>query len=155
MKCVLGWYSDCSRVCFFVCLSVCPHLSCMPASSPGSVRVLHWRAWCFFSCDLSYVIVCGQDWSKDGCISLPFAGDSISALSLWYKWAPNCSYKKCRFAAFLCLSENCSCSRPHKNLPFSMYPLSTLRVMHVGESTRPTASQVKRARGPGNEATCM
>ena len=27
---------------------------------------------------------------------------SVSALSLWYKRAPKCSYKKCRFTAFLC-----------------------------------------------------
>ena len=62
------------------------------ASSPGSLRVSHWRAWYFFSC---YIIVPGQDRSKGCCASVPFAGDSVSALSLWYQLAPKSSYKKC------------------------------------------------------------
>ena len=40
---------------------------------PGSLRVSHWRAWYFFSRDLTYIIVRGQDHSKDCCASLPFA----------------------------------------------------------------------------------
>ena len=68
------------------------------ASSPGSPRVSHLRAWYIFS---HYLIARGQDRSKDGCTSLPFAGDIVSALGLWYKWAPKSSYKKYRFAAFL------------------------------------------------------
>ena len=68
------------------------------ASSPGSLRVSHWRAWYFFS---RYIIVRGQDRSKDCCTSLPFAGDGVSALSLWYRRALKSSCKKCRFTAFL------------------------------------------------------
>ena len=49
----------------------------------------------------SHIIALGQDRSKDSCASLPFAGDSVSALSLWNKRTPKSiySYKKCRFAA--------------------------------------------------------
>ena len=50
---------------------------------------------------VTYIIVRGQNRSKDSGTSLPFAGDSVSALSLWYKWALKSSYKKCRFIAFL------------------------------------------------------
>ena len=72
------------------------------ASSPGSLRVSRWRAWYFTSCDLTYIIARGQDRSKDCCASLPFAGDSVSALSLWYKRTLKSSYKKCTctFAVF-------------------------------------------------------
>ena len=35
------------------------------------------RAWYFFSCDLTYILVRGLDHSKDCCSSLPFAGDSV------------------------------------------------------------------------------
>ena len=31
------------------------------ALSPGSLCVLHWRAWYFFSCDLTYIIACGLE----------------------------------------------------------------------------------------------
>ena len=70
---------------------------------PRLLSVSYRRGWYFFSRDLTYMymIVCGQDRSKDSCTSLPFAGDSISALSLWYKRAPKSNYKNCRFAAFL------------------------------------------------------
>ena len=69
-------------------------------SSPGCLCVSHWRAWYFFSCNLTYIIACGQDHSKDGCITLPFAGDSVSVLGMWYKRPQKSSYKKCRFTAF-------------------------------------------------------
>ena len=76
-------------------------LTPQPSHVPGSLYVSHWRAWYFFSRDLTYIIACGQDRSKDCCASLPSAGDSVSTLSLWYKQAPKSSYKKCRFTAFL------------------------------------------------------
>ena len=38
--------------------------------------------------------------SKDGCVSLRFARDFVSAVSLWHKRAVKKSYKKCRFATF-------------------------------------------------------
>ena len=79
----------------------CDSSTCHLASSPGSLHVSHWRAWYFFSRDLTYIIARLQDCSKDCCTSLPFAGDSVSALSLWYKQALKSSYKKCRCAAFL------------------------------------------------------
>ena len=101
---------------------------------------LHWRAWYFFSCDLTYIIVCGQDHSKDCCASLPFAGDSVSVLSLWHKRAPKSSYKKCRFAAFL------RCVRTAAGLAHAKIHL---RITHM---TRPTASKVKHTCGPGNKA---
>ena len=71
------------------------------ASSPGSLRVSHWRAGYVFSCDLTYIIACGQDHSKDCCTSLPFTGDGVSALSLWHKRAMKSGVKKFRFAVFL------------------------------------------------------
>ena len=49
----------------------------------------------FFSRDLTYIIVRGQNHSKDCSASLPFAGDSVSALSLCYKRALKSSYKNC------------------------------------------------------------
>ena len=85
------------------------------ASSPGSLRVSHWY---FFSHDLTYIIVCGQDRSKDCCASLPFAGDSVSALSLRYKQAQKSSYKKCRFTAFLCCLRTAAVLTHTKLLPF-------------------------------------
>ena len=39
----------------------------------------------------------GRDCSKDSHTSLPSAGDIVSALGLWHKWAPKSSYKKYRF----------------------------------------------------------
>ena len=51
--------------------------------------------WYFFSRDLTYIIVRGQDGLKDCCTSVPFASDSVSALSLWYERALKSSYKKC------------------------------------------------------------
>ena len=60
------------------------------------------------------LIVCGQGPLKRW---VPFAGDIVSVLSLWYKRAPKSSYKKYRFAL---LSENCSCPHPCKNSPFCL-----------------------------------
>ena len=40
--------------------------------------------------------------SKDGCISLHFTEGILSLVSLWHKWAIKKSYKKCRFATFIC-----------------------------------------------------
>ena len=91
------------------------------ASSPGSLRVSHWRAWYFFLRDLTYIIAREQDRSKDWCASLPFAGDSVSTLSLWYKRAPKSSYKKCRFAAFLCFLKTAAVFAHAK-----FYPSTTL-----------------------------
>ena len=87
------------------------------ASSPGSLRVSHRRAWYFFSRDLTYKLHVGRDRSKDCCASLPFAGDSVSVLSLWYKRAPKSSYKKCSFAAFL------RCLRTAAVLPMQKFTL--------------------------------
>ena len=40
----------------------------------------------FFSRDLAYIIAHEQDRLKDCCTFLPFAGESVSALSLWYMY---------------------------------------------------------------------
>ena len=48
--------------------------------------------------------------SKDGCVSLRFTGDFVSAVSLWHKRAVKISCKKCRFATFTGLCENCNCA---------------------------------------------
>ena len=40
-------------------------------------------------------------------LSLLFAGDSVSVLSLWHKQVPKSSYKKCRFALMVVL-KSCS-----------------------------------------------
>ena len=104
------------------------------ALSPGSLRVSHWRDWYFFSRDLTCIIARGQDYSKDCCASLPFAGDSVSALSLWYKRAPKSSYKKYRFAAFL------RCLRTVTVLGHAKFYPSSLHVTHVRKSTRPTTA---------------
>ena len=67
-------------------------LMSMLASSPGSLRVSHWRAWYFFSRDLADLIACGQDRSKDSCTSLSFASDIVSALGLCSAYDVFCSF---------------------------------------------------------------
>ena len=112
------------------------------ASSPGSLCISHWRA---FSRNLTYLIACGQGPLERW---LHFSSDIVSALSLWHKWTPKSSYKKCRFAAFLCCLRTAAVFANTKIHP------STLRVTHVRKSTSPTATlKWNRARGPGNEAT--
>ena len=73
----------------------------------------------FYHMILTYIIAHGQDHSKDCCTPLPFAGDNVSVLSLWYKWALKSSYKKCRFAAFLChLRTTCTAVLAHAKFTF-------------------------------------
>ena len=75
----------------------------------------------------------GRDRSNDGCTSLPYAGDIVSALSLWYKWALKSSCKKYRFAAF------CHCLRTaavlaHANsYPSTLHMLAALRISHPAQ----------------------
>ena len=72
---------------------------------------------------------------KDGCISLRFTGDFVSAVSLWHKRAVKISYKKCRFATFTrCLRTATALAHTLK-LPF--YYLSILSLVHVTLDTRP------------------
>ena len=84
--------------------------------------------------------------SKDGCTSLPFAGDIVSALSLWYKWTSKSSYEKCRFTAFCHCLRTAAVLAQTKIHPSIYYP-STYRVTHVRKCSRP-----KYAQGPGNKA---
>ena len=74
-----------------------------PVQTKDSSAVLHMPSLCvfhtgepgiFFSCDLTHIIACGQDRSKDCCTSLLFLLVTVSALSLWYKWAPKHSYTR-------------------------------------------------------------
>ena len=86
-----------------------------------------------------------SDRSKDGCASLPFVGDIISALSLWYKRAPKSSYKKCRFAAFLrCLRTTAVLTKAKLHLSTTLLPYMS----HVSKCTSLTATC---SHGPGNE----
>ena len=73
---------------------------------------------------------------KDGCVSLRFIGDFVSAVSLWHKWAVKISYKKCRFATFArCLRIATALAHAHNDL---FYYLSILGlVQHVTLNTRP------------------
>ena len=103
-----------------------------------------WRAWYIFSHDSTYLRV-GRDRSKDGCTSLPSAGDIVSALSLWHKRAPKSSYKKYRFVAFL----HCLITTAVLTLLPSFYPTyHTREKIYQAHS----CSKVKHARGPENEA---
>ena len=46
-------------------------------------------------------LICGVgSIKKPGCISLPFARDTASALSLWHQRAPKISHEKCTIVAF-------------------------------------------------------
>ena len=74
----------------------------------------------------------------DCCTSLPFAGDIVSVLSLWYKRSPNSSYKKRRFAAFLRCLRTAAVPTHAKIDPSAFQP--TPCVVHVRKNTRPTAS---------------
>ena len=76
----------------------------------------------------------GRDRMKDGCTSLPFAGDSVAALSLWYKQALKTSYKKYRFAALLCCLRTAAVLAQTK-----IQASTTLHVTYARKCTRPTA----------------
>ena len=82
------------------------------------------------------IIAHGQDHSKDRCASVPFAGDNISTLSLWYKQALKSSYKKCRFTAFVRSLRIADVLAHAKLLPF--YLLSTLHFTRVRKGTMGT-----------------
>ena len=71
---------------------------CITASLVPRLSARCWRAWFIFSCDLTYLIACGQGSLKR---RLPSARVIVSALGLWHKRAPKSSCKKYRFAAFL------------------------------------------------------
>ena len=92
--------------------------------------------------------------SKDGCISLLFNGDFVSAVSLWHNRAVKKSYKKRRFATFTRLTIATVVA--HTCNYFSTIHLSTLWPAHVTLDTRPCDSLCNRKwRGPGNEANTM
>ena len=112
----------------------------MLASSPGSLCVSHWRAWYFFSRNLTEIIVHGQDRLKDCCTSLPYAAECISAQSV----VQTGSGKKPQEVHVQI--QTCTL------LP-SFYPTCHTREKkyHAG----PQLAKVKCAGGPGKEATFM
>ena len=79
------------------------------------------RAWYLKSCDQ----LTSLSGSKDGCVSLCFTRDFVSAVSLWHKRAVKKGYKKCRFTTFTRLKIATALAHAYNYLPF--YPGSRAR----------------------------
>ena len=84
-------------------------------------------------------LICGLgSIKKTGCISLPFARDTASVLSLWHQRALKISHEKCRIAAFP------QCLRTATVLTFaqlhvsSFYALPTLNITQVRKIPAPS-----------------
>ena len=93
----------------------------------------------------------GRDCSKECCTSLPFAGDIVSVLGLWYIGALKGTYNY-RFAAILdCLRT--AAVLTHEKIP-SFYHPSTLCMTYVRNVPGSELVIVKCVCGPGNEAKC-
>ena len=97
------------------------------ASSPGSRVLCYLRTWYFFSRDLTYLIARGKE--PLTCISLPSAGNIVSALGLWYK-----GFQRVATSSI----DSLRCLRTASVLAHAKIHPSTLRITYVRKSTRPT-----------------